>query len=54
MTDHSAALPVNGDRLIGRLKALGQIGALPEGGVCRLALTPEDGAGRDDPQRVHA
>lgn len=47
MTDLSPALPVNGDRLVTRLKALGQVGALPEGGVCRLALTPEDGAGRD-------
>ena len=47
MTDLSPALPVNGDRLVARLKALGQVGALPEGGVCRLALTPEDGAGRD-------
>ena len=47
MTDLSPALPVNGDRLVARLKALGQVGALPDGGVCRLALTPEDGAGRD-------
>ena len=35
------------DRLIGRLKALGEIGALEGGGVCRLALTDEDRRGRD-------
>jgi N-carbamoyl-L-amino-acid hydrolase len=39
--------PVNTDRLVSRLKALGAIGALTGGGVCRLALTKEDGAGRD-------
>jgi N-carbamoyl-L-amino-acid hydrolase len=33
-------------RLMGRLEALGRVGALPGGGVCRLALTPEDGEGR--------
>lgn len=35
------------DRLTARIEALGRIGALPSGGVCRLALTPEDRAGRD-------
>ncbi len=30
-----------------RIEALGQVGALPGGGVCRLALTDEDRAGRD-------
>lgn len=35
------------DRLMNRIEALGRIGALPGGGVCRLALTPEDGEGRD-------
>ncbi|MDR3373303.1 MAG: Zn-dependent hydrolase [Ancalomicrobiaceae bacterium] len=35
------------ERLLARLQALGQVGALPGGGVCRLALTKEDGAGRD-------
>ena len=34
-------------RLIARLDALGQAGALPGGGVNRLALTPEDKLGRD-------
>ena len=33
-------------RLMGRIEALGRIGALPGGGVCRLALTAEDGEGR--------
>lgn len=33
-------------RLMGRIEALGRIGALPGGGVCRLALTPADGEGR--------
>jgi N-carbamoyl-L-amino-acid hydrolase len=39
--------PVNGDRLVARLKALGTVGALDGGGVCRLALTDADGKGRD-------
>jgi N-carbamoyl-L-amino-acid hydrolase len=34
-------------RLMARIETLGEIGALSGGGVCRLALTPEDGAGRD-------
>lgn len=34
-------------RLSGRLQALGRIGALPGGGVCRLALSAEDKGGRD-------
>ncbi len=34
------------DRLMGRIEALGRVGALPGGGVCRLALTAEDGEGR--------
>lgn len=40
-------LRVDGVRLVARLKALGAVGALPGGGVCRLALSPEDKAGRD-------
>lgn len=36
---------INWPRLRARLDALGQIGALDGGGVCRLALTPEDQAG---------
>src|SRR5262249_54381481 len=35
------------DRLLGRLDTFNQIGALPGGGNCRLALTDEDRAGRD-------
>lgn len=34
------------DRLMGRIEALGRVGALPGGGVCRLALTAADGEGR--------
>ncbi len=40
-------LRIDCDRLMGRLFALGRIGALPGGGVKRLALTDEDKAGRD-------
>ncbi|WP_404297431.1 Zn-dependent hydrolase [Halomonas sp.] len=38
---------INGRRLAGRLESLGEIGALPGGGVCRLALTEEDRQGRE-------
>ncbi|MDO8284488.1 MAG: M20/M25/M40 family metallo-hydrolase, partial [Rhodoferax sp.] len=38
---------INGERLLDSLHALGQIGALPGGGVNRLALTDADRAGRD-------
>lgn len=38
---------IDGARLLGRLQALGEIGALEGGGVRRLALTAEDKAGRD-------
>ena len=40
-------LQINGARLLNSLHALGQIGALPGGGVNRLALTDADRAGRD-------
>lgn len=40
-------LSVNPDRLLDSLHDLGKIGALQDGGVCRLALTDEDKAGRD-------
>ena len=40
-------LRVNGARLMSRLELLAQTGARPDGGVCRLALTEEDGQGRD-------
>ena len=35
------------DRLLGRLDTFNQIGALPGGGNCRIALTDEDKAGRN-------
>ena len=38
---------INGDRLLARLTALSAIGATPEGGCRRLALSDEDKAGRD-------
>jgi N-carbamoyl-L-amino-acid hydrolase len=40
-------LRIDIDRLMGRLMALGQVGALAGGGVCRLALGSADRAGRD-------
>jgi len=38
---------INGPRLLASLQTLGQIGALPGGGVNRLALTDADREGRD-------
>ena len=38
---------INANRLAARIEALGAVGAIPGGGVSRLALTAEDGAGRD-------
>ena len=43
----SSNLRINLDRLMGRIFRLGEIGALPGGGVKRLALTDEDRQGRD-------
>ena len=40
-------LRVNGDRLSARLNELAQVGRIPGDGVCRLALSDEDRAGRD-------
>lgn len=40
-------IALNGPRLRAHLEDLGSIGALEGGGVCRLALTPEDKAARD-------
>ena len=40
-------LRVNGARLVSRLERLASEGARPDGGVCRLALTEADKAGRD-------
>ena len=42
-----ADFDINGERLLASLQELGRIGALEGGGVCRLALTDEDKAGRD-------
>ena len=41
------SLRISGPRLMARLQALGEIGALPGGGVCRLALSEEDRQGRE-------
>ncbi|RZM82116.1 M20 family metallo-hydrolase [Leptolyngbya iicbica] len=40
-------LRINRDRLLHRLDQLAQVGAIEGGGVCRLALTDADKAGRD-------
>ena len=47
MTVATERLRIDRSRLLGRLDALGQVGAIDGGGVCRLALTEADGAGRD-------
>lgn len=43
----SQHLQINGQRLVDSLFELGKYGALEGGGVCRLAATAEDKAGRD-------
>ena len=43
----SQDLHINGGRLLKRLMEMAQIGATPKGGVCRVALSDEDQAGRD-------
>jgi beta-ureidopropionase / N-carbamoyl-L-amino-acid hydrolase len=40
-------LGIDGERLLAWLQALGAVGGLPGGGVCRLALTDADKLGRD-------
>jgi N-carbamoyl-L-amino-acid hydrolase len=40
-------LRINGARLLSRLERLAEEGARPDGGVCRLALSDADKAGRD-------
>ena len=40
-------LRIDRDRLLARLERLARIGALPSGGVCRLALSDGDKAARD-------
>lgn len=42
-----ADLRIDAKRLAARIDALGAIGSIPGGGVCRLALSDEDRAGRD-------
>ena len=37
---------IDGDRLWARLMAMAEIGAIPENGSCRQALSDEDEAGR--------
>lgn len=41
------AARINAGRLLDRLRTLARIGGLPGGGCSRIALTPEDKAGRD-------
>ncbi len=43
----TAGLKINLPRLIGRIRDLAEIGALPGGGCCRLALSDADKQGRD-------
>ncbi len=40
-------LRIDAGRLAARIEALGKVGEIPGGGVCRLALSDEDRAGRD-------
>ena len=47
MTADFHALRINEKRLVARIEALGKIGALEGGGVCRLALTDAEKLGRD-------
>ncbi len=47
MTTATTNLRIDRDRLLARLERLARIGALPSGGVCRLALSDEDRAARD-------
>jgi N-carbamoyl-L-amino-acid hydrolase len=41
------SLSINRERLLQRLDELAQIGSIPGGGVCRLAFSDADKAGRD-------
>lgn len=47
MTQNTDTLRINGKRLAARLRELALVGGTPDGGVCRLALTPADKEGRD-------
>lgn len=42
-----SGVSIDARRLIARIRKLGEVGAMPGGGVCRLALTDADKAGRD-------
>lgn len=44
---NDASLRINRTRMMARLDELAAIGAIDDGGCCRLALTDEDRAGRD-------
>ena len=41
------SLRINGERLLQRLMTMAQVGATPKDGVCRVALSDADKAGRD-------
>jgi len=47
MTNFLNNLRINADRLNSWIQELGKVGALPGGGVCRLAFSKEDKQGRD-------
>ncbi len=47
MSASLAAAAVSGERLWSDLMAMAEVGATPEGGSRRLALTDEDRAGRE-------
>lgn len=47
MNEADLNLRIDLDRLMARVRRLGEVGALPGGGVARLALGDEDRAGRD-------
>ena len=40
-------LRINGERLLGRMRDMARIGATDKGGVCRVAMSDEDKAGRE-------
>lgn len=52
MEEKKMMLKINSDRLNRRLAELAEIGARPDGGVCRLAFSDEDLAGRQYVERA--
>ena len=46
-TSRGNELTINGERLWASLMEMAEIGATEKGGVCRLALSDVDKAGRD-------